>query len=279
MTIRLLPKFFFYHHVFMAVCTVALSLQTHWLLKLNFTDFNLLLFLFTATLFSYNIHFYLAAGKETSTDQLHWFKKYERFTFFLISCSLLITILLFLKLKAINAYILMAVALNALYTLPLLFKSPLQLPLVFTFIKSYFIGFTWAIATVALPLLYAQKNPGISEVCVFLHRFLLVSIATLLFDYRDKYRDRSMGVLTPANTMTEQQYHRFFLFNICLFTASVIWLMITLPLMWQWLQLIPCIYLWWLYLLSKKRKDDLFYLSFVDGSLFLSAILSIFLLF
>jgi uncharacterized membrane protein AbrB (regulator of aidB expression) len=263
----------------MAVCTVALCLQTHWLLQIDLPDTSLLIFLFTATLFSYNIHFYLAAAKGTSTDQLHWFKKYELFTIILTICSLLVTAVLFIRLRSVNIYILLTVVLNALYTLPLLFKSSLKLPLAFTFIKSYFIGFTWAVATVVIPLAYVQKQPDITELCIFVHRFLLVSLATLIFDYRDKQRDRSMGVLTPANTMTDQQYHRFFLLNVIAFTASVLWLMIELPFSTQWLQLIPCMYMWWLYLQSKKRTDDLFYLSYVDGSLFLSALLSIFLLF
>ena len=279
MSSRLLPKFFFYHHFFMALCTVMLCLQTYWFLQVNNVNVWLLVFLFTATLFSYNIHFYLAAKKTDASDQLSWFQKYESFTVLLNAISLLITLLLFFKLKTINTYIVIAVVLNAAYTAPLLFKSALKLPLIFTFVKSYFIGFTWAVATVLLPLAFLQLQPGFPELCIFIHRFLLVSLATLIFDYRDKQRDKLMGVHTPANTMTEQRYHFFFMLNVLVFSASTIWLVLMLPLSFQWLQLIPCIYMWWLYIQSKKRKDDLFYLSYVDGSLFLSALLSIFLLF
>ena len=278
MSSRLIPKFFFYHHFFMAFCTVMLCMQTYWYVQANSINVLLLVFLFTATLFSYNIHFYLASKKTSESDQLSWFKKYESFTVLLNAISLLTTLLLFLKLKTINIYIVITVLLNAAYTAPLLFKSAIKLPLIFTFVKSYFIGFTWAVATVILPLAFLQIQPGITELCIFIHRFLLVSLATLIFDYRDKQRDKMMGVYTPANTMTEVHYHIFFLFHVLIFSTSSLWLVLMLPLSFQWLQLIPCVYMWWLYLQSKKSKDDLFYLSYVDGSLFLSAILSIFLL-
>ncbi len=279
MLVKAIPKFFFYHHFFMAVCTVMLCLQTYWMLDApvsNSTSF--LAFLFTATLFSYNIHFFLAAKKNTGSNQLQWFKEYEVFTIILNLVSVITAFLLFLELRAITYYVLIAAALNAAYTAPLLFKSSLKLPLPFTFVKSYFIGFTWAFATVLLPLVYLQKEASPGELCIFIHRFLLVSSATLLFDYRDKQSDQKMGVHTPANTMTEKQYRYFFLINLFIMSCSVFSIILLYHSVFQVLQFLPCLYLWWLYTQSKKRTDDIFFLSYVDGALFLSALLSIFLL-
>jgi hypothetical protein len=278
MRLQFLPKFFFYHHVFMAVCAAALCLQT--LILLGGESFNYLLagFLFAATLFSYNLHFFLASAKSDASEQLRWFRNRYNLTLFVNILSLAATLFLLVFLKEILYFVLVAVLLNAAYTAPLLLKKSLQLPLIFTIVKSYFVGFTWAFATVVLPLVIIQKQPGIPELSVFAHRFMLVSVATLLFDYRDKARDLQWGVFTPANLLTEKQYHLFFSLNVVLFAASALWLITAVPSFWQWLQLLPCIFLWCLYLQSKKRTDDLFYLSWVDGSLFLSAVLSLFLL-
>ena len=276
--IRRLSKFFFYHHVFMAVCAAVLCLQTLILLNDGAIDYLLAGFMFAATLFSYNLHFFLASAKSDSSEQLSWFRNTYRLTIIVNLLSLAATLFLLIYLKDILYFVIAAVLLNASYTAPLLFKKSLKLPILLTFIKSYFVGFTWAFATVVLPLVIIQKQPTIAEAAVFFHRFMLVSVATLLFDYRDKSRDLQWGVMTPANLLTEKQYELFFALNVLFFAASAIALMVVVPSTWQWLQLLPCVYMWWLYRQSKKRTDDLFYLSWVDGSLFLSAILSLFLL-
>ncbi len=276
--IRHLFKFFFYHHVFMAVCAAVLCLQTLILLNNGSIDFLLAGFMFAATLFSYNLHFFLASAKSDSSEQLSWFRHTHRLTIFVSILALAATLFFLIYLKDIIYFVIAAALLNASYTAPLLFKKSLKLPLFLTLIKSYFVGFTWAYATVVLPLVIIQKVPSIAEAAVFAHRFMLVSVATLLFDYRDKSRDLLWGVMTPANMLNGKQFDLFFALNVLLFTICSAILMIAVPSPWQSLQLLPCIYMWWLYRQTKKRTDDLFYLSWVDGSLFLSAILSLFLL-
>jgi hypothetical protein len=277
MQLKILLNFFFYHHFFMSVCAAVLCLQTMILLN-NSTDYVLAGFVFAATLFSYNLHFFLAAFKSDSSEQLLWFRNTFRLTIILNILSLAASLLLLLYLKDMLYFVTIAVLLNAAYTAPLLFKKSLKLPLLFTFVKSYFVGFTWAFATVVLPLVVIQKQPGIPELVIFMHRFLLVSVATLLFDYRDKTRDLNLGLVTPANFFNEKQFEMFFALNVLLFSGASVALIIMVPSPWQVLQIVPCIYMWWLYRQSKNRTDDLFYLSRVDGSLFLSAILSLFLL-
>lgn len=262
----------------MAICALALCWQTFVLLNQSALNNHLYLFVFFATLLSYNTHFFLAAKKSTSSLQLQWFYQTKKITLLFNRIVLIVSAYYFYLLKDIVVYILLAAFLNATYTAPLLFKNALKLPLAFTFVKSYFIGFTWVFATAILPMLVLQQKTGLPEMAVLIHRFLLVSIATLIFDYRDKLRDLELGVHTPANKMKEHEFQWFFIFNLLLMAASVIVLYLSTKQPEQWLQLLPCAFLWWAFLQSKKRTDDLFYLTLVDGALFLSALLSIFLL-
>lgn len=278
MSLKLLFKAFFYHHLFMAICATSLCWQTFVLLHKNAANNHLYLFVFFATLLSYNTHFFLASKKSKSSLQLQWFNESKKITLIFNALVLLATLYYFYFLKDISIYILLAVVFNVAYTAPLLFKNALKLPLAFTFVKSYFIGFTWVFATAILPMLVINQKPGLPEIALLIHRFFLVSIATLIFDYRDKLRDLELGVHTPANKMEEHQFQWFYIFNLMLMTVSVVFLYSSTKQAVQWLQLIPCAFLWWAFLQSKKRKDDMFYLSLVDGVLFLSAILSIFLL-
>lgn len=278
MNVKLLLKAFFYHHIFIAFCALALCWQTFVLLHKTAANNHLYFFVFFATLLSYNTHFFLAAQKSTSSVQLRWFHQTKKFTLIFNSLVLAATLYYFYHLREISSYIILAVVFNAAYTAPLLFKTTLKIPLVFTFVKSYFIGIIWVFATGILPLFLIKQQLGLLEIAILLHRFLLVSIATLIFDYRDKLRDYELGVHTPANKMNEHQFHWFFIFNLFLMAGSVVFLFLSTNELVQWFQLVPCGFLWWAFLKSKKRTDDLFYLTLVDGALFLSAILSIFLL-
>jgi len=262
----------------MALCAFAMCIQTYLLYKTDSIHYTLPGFVFAATLLSYNVHFYLASRKSSSSQQTNWFHQQKALTHSLNIVALIATVYFLLQLKELWIWVSMSVLLNAAYTAPLLFRKPLQLPMIFTLVKSYFIGFTWAVATVIFPIVLLKKEPGVNELVLFTHRFLLVSIATLLFDYRDRQRDFEQGVLTPANMLHEKQFHRFFNFNLLLFLLVTAGVVVLFPAPLQWLQFLLVFFFLWLHAMSRKRADDLFYLTWVDGSLFLSAVLSLFLL-
>jgi hypothetical protein len=262
----------------MALCAVALCLQTSIFFKESGINYSFAIFLFFSTLLSYNLHFHLASLNFSSTDQLKWFRRNSIVTHALNTLSVFAILYSISDLRDLWIWIGLAILLNAAYTAPLLLNKPIKLPLVFTAVKSYFIGFTWALATVVLPLLLLKTEPGMKEVILFLHRFLLVSTATLLFDYRDRFSDLQQGIRTPANFLNEQQFRKFFILNIALLTlvSALLPVLFSSPL--HWLQLPVSIYFIRLYKTSRKRSDDLFFLFYVDGSMFLSAAISLFLL-
>lgn len=262
----------------MALCALALCAQTFLIYQNQDINYNLPGFVFSATLLSYNIHFYLASRNNPSSGQTHWFHQRGLVTHLLNGAALLGTVYFLLQLQEIWIWIIFSILLNAAYTAPLLLRKPLQLPVLFTLVKSYFIGFTWAVATVVFPIVLLKKEPAITELVLFTHRFFLVSVATLLFDYRDRKRDFQQGVLTPANLLQEKQFHRFFYLNLLLFLLVTAGMVVLFPAPLQWLQFLVVFFFLWLHAMSRKRSDDLFYLTWVDGSLFLSAVLSLFLL-
>jgi hypothetical protein len=272
-------RFFFYHHMIIALSAVALCMQTFLFLQVDIFQFSLLLFVFSATLLSYNVHFFLAAEKSQSSQQLQWFAKTRTFTLVFNIVTLLFTLWYWWQIREISLYIILSIFINASYTAPLLLNKPLQLPGFLTFIKSYLIGFVWAYVTVVLPVAFAQLPFGINECFLFINRLLLVAIATLIFDYRDKLRDFEFGVYTPANKMNEQQFSLFFSANIAVYFLSVLLLSYRFSDYQHLWQLVNCIVLLYLFRQSKKQRNDFFYLGWVDAVLILSLLLSLFLLF
>ena len=273
-----LTRFLLFYHIVIAISAAALCMQTKLFYSLFDYPLTLIAFVFFATLLSYNLHFSFAAGKSTSSEQLQWFREAQNATLVLNILSLIATLWFWWKVRSINTHIILAIIFNAAYTAPLLLKNPIKLPWILTFIKSYFIGFVWAYATVVLPLAFFEVEPDVNEIFLFISRLLLVALATMIFDYRDRLRDFEMGVHTPANIMNEQQFQVFFIINVIVYSFSVIFLAIRFETYLHLLQLIPGVVAIYLLRISKTENSDYFYLGWVDGLLILSSLLSLFLL-
>jgi hypothetical protein len=271
-------RFLLFYHIVIAVSAAALCVQTKLFYSLFEYPLTLIAFVFFATLLSYNLHFSFAATKSSSSEQLEWFREAKNATIILNILSLIATLWFWWKIRSINTHIVLAILFNAAYTAPLLLKNPIKLPSILTFIKSYFIGFVWAYATVVLPLAFFEVEPNVNEVFLFISRLLLVALATMIFDYRDRLRDFEMGVHTPANIMNEQQFQVFFIINVVLYSFSVVFLAIRFETYLHLLQLIPAVVAIYLLRISKRQNSDYFYLGWVDGLLILSSLLSLFLL-
>ncbi len=271
-------RFLLFYHLVIAVSAAALCVQTKLFYSLYEYPLTLIAFVFFATLLSYNLHFSFAAKKSTSSEQLQWFRQAKTATILLNILSLIATLWFWWKIRSINTHIVLAILFNAVYTAPLLLKNPIKLPSILTFIKSYFIGFVWAYATVVLPLAFFNVEPNVNEVFLFISRLLLVALATMIFDYRDRLRDFEMGVHTPANIMNERQFQVFFIINVVLYSFSVVFLAIRFHSYFHLLQLIPGVVAIYLLRISKRQNSDYFYLGWVDGLLILSSLLSLFLL-
>lgn len=272
-------RFSFFHHIVIALCAAALCVQTKLFYSLFDYPLTLISFVFFATLLSYNVHFTFAARKSTSTDQLLWFHRTKTFTLVFNLLTLLATLWFWWKIREITVLILISILINASYTAPLLLKNPIKLPSYLTFIKSYFIGFVWSYATVVLPLAFFHVEPEMNEIFLFVSRILLVALATMIFDYRDKLRDFESGVHTPANLMNEKQFTVFFLINVLIYLFTIVFLAYRFSNSAHLLQIIPGLVLIYLLRESKRQDNDLFYLGWVDGVLILSSLLSLFLLF
>lgn len=271
-------RFLLFYHIIIAVSAAALCVQTKLFYSLFDYPLTLIAFVFFATLLSYNLHFSFAAKKSSSSEQLTWFNESKRSTLLLNIVTLLATAWFWWKVRSISTEIVLSILFNAAYTAPLLLKKPIKLPSILTFIKSYFIGFVWAYATVVLPLAFFEVEPNVNEVFLFISRLLLVALATMIFDYRDRLRDFEMGVHTPANVMNEQQFQVFFIINVLLYSFSVIFLAVRFETYLHLLQLIPGVVAIYLLRISKRQNSDYFYLGWVDGLLILSSVLSLFLL-
>jgi hypothetical protein len=271
-------NYFFYHQFFISICAVAMSYQTVLILHLPLAEFSFYSFIFFATMLSYAAHFWLASKKDGDSQQLQWYRQHSQFTLLLLLICCAALILSFFYIRKIWLFVLIAGILNLFYTGPLLLERPLRLPKLFTYVKSYVIGFVWAYVSVILPIAFAGEVFTITVLFLFLHHFMLVSLLVLIFDYRDKLPDYEFGIHTPANAMNEQEFGVFFLTNTIVYALTIVVLAVFTKEPVFFLQLLLAPVIIFLQRLSKKQPSDLFYLFRVDGIMILSLLLSLFLL-
>lgn len=271
-------RFLFYHHIIIALCAAALCVQTKLFYSIFDYPLTLIAFVFLATLFSYNVHFTLAAQKNNDSGQLTWFRQQKSFNLFFNLVTLLLMLWFWWKIRSVTHLIIISIIINFTYTGPLLLKKPVKLPALLTFKKSYFIGFVWSYVTVVLPLAFFKVEPQLNEIFLFMNRMMLVSLATMIFDYRDKIQDFESGVHTPANLMNEKQFTLFFWLNVLVYFFTVFVLAARFHNYIHLLQLIPGFVLIYQLNQSKKETGEYFYLGWVDGVLILASLLSLFIL-
>lgn len=264
-----------FYHFLISFSATLLCWQTITELQHSVDEGNLYGFTFFATLLSYNLHVYLGSLKDRNSEQLDWFRQHPFTTRALLFLSFSGTIYFVFQLPSLLFAILAGIALNASYTAPLLLKKPIQLPLVLTFIKSYFIGFVWAYATVFLPAVASNQSIDSSFLLLFGERLMLVAMATFIFDYRDHVVDLEWGVHTPANHLNEHQQRIFFLLNLLAYGSLILFFAIETHHFNHLFQLANAAALWFLLVYSRKAPGDLFYLGWVDGILLLAPVLTV----
>ncbi len=267
-------QFIFKHSFFIAVCAIFLCAQTYILFKIS-PDFNLLLFVFMATLCSYNFYWMLPGARLILNGAAAQFlKKYTAGVFIFTSSAL--TIIVFIVFN--TQYIVpvgIAMLLTLLYSLPL---WPLQrkwfkyIPGV---LKPILLAFTWAYVTVMIPL-WGKAVPGSALIHWFAVQWIFVFLLCLLFDKRDHVTDKIHGLSTLANTISFKNLK--LVWYACFIALMVLqqWFLIEhQPFLLALVFSILYVYLLALWRLSTTKRGPFFYYFLVDGSMLLSALLTL----
>jgi divalent metal cation (Fe/Co/Zn/Cd) transporter len=149
--------FFLYSSLFMAVCAIVMLMQTNKLFNLSYNKTNFFGFVFSSTICSYNLHWYLTPASPKGSSRIQWTDKYRNvlLIFFIVALisSLVFAITFLQNWLAIG----IAVAATFLYTAP---KIPLKS---FAFLKNIavgktiFLSFVWMYVTTMMPILISAK--------------------------------------------------------------------------------------------------------------------------
>jgi hypothetical protein len=270
-------KFFLFSNIFIAlgatITTASSSLIFN--IKLPITFY---VFMFLATLCSYNMHWYFTTVHSKNTQREIWSLRNKNLLLILTVASAVATLYLISTFsKNYIWYILPLVIASIIYTAP---KTEFK---IFEKMKTKVIGKTiyltlaWLYATVALPLLLGNIGWNENYSNYFWHRLFVILPICLLFDYKDKEIDIEAGIksiLKFASTGLVKYLVQIFL------TLSVIYnlnLINKISDLYWCVNFLPIFLLMFLYKKTSNTSSDVWYYGIVDGLMFVSALLIVLL--
>lgn len=260
------------HSIFIACCAMALCYQTNVLLHLP-QNANLYGFVFFSTICSYNFYWLLSKFyfSDRKLDVL-FFKRHISFVcIFLLATSG--TLYFLFSLPAILPFIITAVFLTLLYSLPLWPFVALKKLQPLGFFKTVLLSLTWAYTTTFLPassMLYQNILP---VALLFTARFCFMLLLCIIFDKRDISIDKLHGLRSLATDLSQQQLNTIIhIVFLCYFVMGLIlrYHFNDKPQMFAFL--ITGAFVWQVYNLSLKKRAYLFYYFLVDGLMLVTAL-------
>jgi hypothetical protein len=269
-------KYLFNHSFFISLCAAALCWETSLLLafKLNIA---VVLFVFSATLFTYNAYVLQGSLKAfTKKDTPFNVKAFfydKKFTISIVLLSGLAIIYQWYYLSHLTYLMLIAGLFTLLYFIPLFPKLPAFLNRKYAITKPLLLAGTWSFVTVLFPI-YACGNhfPFLNLLMLITERLLFIFLLCLIFDTRDIAIDRQAGIKTIATSLSRDNLNRIF------FATLVLHALISVFMDWHWTSHAQTLVLllsgalsWGFYLNTKKAQGYYFYYFGVDGLMLLSA--------
>jgi 4-hydroxybenzoate polyprenyltransferase len=287
-----------YSNLFITLCAGMMTWEgLHFFTYHSADDKPIILLIAASTLFIYCVHWLLSLRSSYDTPRIHWTRQHRGLMIGLGAIALGIMLYTGWPLRAHWPYILPALGVTSIYTLPKtrLFDS-LKLKVI---AKTSVLAISWTYITTLMPVW--MSGGQVSDALLFftLGRLFLVYPICLLFDHRDVEQDLREGISTLPARISDKQLKLVFFCSIAL---SILFMFYSIDLGINFsilnsnilllpARLLPPLILAMLYtrstsqLQSRIPRDrspipsDLLFYGMLDGLMALSSLLSILIAF
>lgn len=264
-------NFILSHSIFISLCALALCYQTFTLLHIP-PDRYVYAFIFCATLCSYNFYWLISKYSFSNRQRVRAFLKtnISYVIIFLLSAAGMMVSFFFIP--GAFVWVLIAILLTLLYSLPLWPGSFVRRFRRVGFLKTTLLAFTWAYVTVIIPAMPVLET-AIQPVCVlFIARFFFMLMLCVMFDMRDMAMDKIRGLHSLATDVSRSILKNIMLAAFAFYMAAGLLVRYEFNDTPQLLAFIfTGVIVWVVYRLSFKKKGYFFYYFLVDGLMLLSA--------
>lgn len=263
-------------NVYISLCAVLMVTQTNHFFELRYNTGIFYLFVFCATLCSYNFHWYLTPFVSSDSPRIAWNHAHRRLLLGIYIVMLIASAILALRLMEHWLPLSIGVLATFLYSAPKIPHKYFSLLSKIAVGKTLFLTFVWMYVTTALPILVSDAEWTTAHTLFCASRFFLIYAICILFDYRDRDADRIQGVKSMITWMSERNILMIFLIALVLFVIS------TVALSKQHfsafsiiLLLIPGGIVLSLYPYARKHFGDYLYYFILDGLMMFSSLLTL----
>lgn len=233
-------------------------------------------FVFCATIRSYSFHWWLTPAMEPGSSRLRWLKENRGVHLALFFAGLTGSVIYGIFLPGHRLWLLLAAFVTLLYSAPKIPHPWFTMLRKIALGKTIFLAFVWMYVTTALPL-QLSGQPWQKDFYLFAgSRFFLIYAICILFDYRDREYDRSIGIRSLITCLDEKAIRLLFFLSLLTFTGF------TVGLLWYGysfvvagMLLVPGLMLAALYRTVTKKASDLVYYLLLDGLMAFSAMLTL----
>jgi len=274
---RNFSRFFIYSNLFIALCAVVMVYQTYELLLHTAPDIYFIAFVFSASICSYSFHWYLTpADIEATSSRTQWLTSYKNVHLVLFFTGLAGVVVSGLYLLDHWQWLLLSAFVTFLYSAPKIPHPYFNVLRKVALAKTIFLAFVWMYVTTILPLLISDQAWR-TEFSVFsAGRFFLIYAICILFDYRDREHDKSVGIRSLITWLSDRNITRLFILSLLLFAFFTGWVFLygysyTVII----LLLIPGVITAILYRYAKRNFSDMLYYFVLDGLMALSSLLTL----
>lgn len=271
---RQLFHFFVYSNIFIALCSVLMLYQTYDLLLHKSPGFSFMAFVFSATVCSYSFHWYLTPDIDLDSSRLRWLKRNRSIHPILFFIGLIGSAWFGFPLLSHWPWLLLAALITFLYSAPKIphpwFRALRKVALG----KTVFLAFAWMYVTTILPLQVSDTKWTPDFYWFGASRFFLVYAICIVFDYRDREYDRSIGIRSLITWLSSRSIDYLFagsllafvIFTVLLLTNGYSYLTVGILL-------VPGVILVALYRKAIRNSSDILFYFILDGLMALSAAL------
>jgi 4-hydroxybenzoate polyprenyltransferase len=272
-------NFFIYSNLFIALCAVLMVYQTYELLLHTTPAFYFTAFIFSATICSYSFHWYLTPTDiEIISPRTQWLSRYKKIHLALFFIGLAGAAGSGFFLLNHWYWLLLSAFITFLYSAPKIPHPYFKLLRKVALAKTVFLAFVWMYVTTILPLLISDQ-PWRTDFSLFAAgRFFLIYAICILFDYRDREYDKSIGIRSLITWLSDKNITLLFIISLLFFLIFTGWLIrygyssgVVIIL------LLPGAITAGLYRYAKRNFSDMLYYFVLDGLMALSSLMTLFL--
>lgn len=272
--LRWLVYTLFYGNIWIALGAAAGSWQSSRVFGLA-PNYYLYLFIFLATLFSYNFDRYTErlAFADSYQKRHQWLHRNRKaLAFFTLLPGLGWMVMVPALSPAVLGWLIHLGIISVGYSVPLWRKADGSRFVLrkIGLTKAAFVAYVWAAVCVGLPLIDAGYPINLSFLTAFFGRFCFIMALCIPFDLRDETIDRSHGMYTLPVLLGEK---KAMLLAYSLLVIDGLLLSLRLPPMAWGALVISLLYAAWSMYYANRYRHELAYSAGIDGAILLQALL------